>query len=160
MFEFEFVTDPITSQKEHPVSHLAYSYSAQVAKLGADGKVEKITAACDAGTVINQKAIEGQVEGGVLMGMGYALTENFIVSDGYVRSRYGTLGLLRATDRPEIETIMVHGKGTLDTAYGAKGIGELCTIPTAPAIANAYRRLDGKSRRSLPLEDTPYSPKR
>lgn len=158
--EFEFVTDPISSSKEHPVSHLAYSYSAQVAKLGADGKVEKITAACDAGTVINQKAIEGQVEGGVLMGMGYALTENFIVSDGYVRSRYGTLGLLRATDRPEIETIMVHGKGTLDTAYGAKGIGELCTIPTAPAIANAYRRLDGKSRRSLPLEGTPYSPKR
>ena len=158
--EFEFDTDPITSQKDHPVSHLAYSYSAQVARLGEDGRVEKITAACDAGTVINQKAIEGQIEGGVLMGMGYALTENFIISEGSVKSRYGTLGLLRATDRPEIETIMVHGKGTLATAYGAKGIGELCTIPTAPAIANAYRRLDGKSRRSLPLEGTPYSPKR
>ena len=155
--EFVFITDPINSDKKNPVSHLAYSYSAQVAELDENLRVKKITAACDAGTVINRKAIEGQIEGGVLMGMGYALTENFVTEDGFVRSKYATLGLLRATDRPEIETILVHGPGKLQTAYGAKGVGELCTIPTAPAIANAYRRLDGKKRRSLPLEDTPYS---
>ena len=155
--EFVFITDPINSSKKNPVSHLAYSYSAQVAELDENLRVKKITAACDAGTVINRKAIEGQIEGGVLMGMGYALTENFVTEDGFVRSKYATLGLLRATDRPEIETILVHGPGKLQTAYGAKGVGELCTIPTAPAIANAYRRLDGKKRRSLPLEDTPYS---
>ncbi len=155
--EFVFITDPINSGKENPVSHLAYSYSAQVAELDENGKVCRITAACDAGTVINQKAIEGQIEGGVLMGMGYALTENFRSEDGFVRSRYGTLGLLRATDRPEIVTRLVHGPGKLATSYGAKGIGELCTIPTAPAIANAYRRMDGKKRHSLPLEGTPYS---
>ena len=157
--EFMFETDPITSTKEHPVSHLAYSYSAQVAELGEDGKVRKITAACDAGTVINRKAIEGQIEGGVLMGMGYALTEDFRTEEGFVRSRYGTLGLLRSTDRPEIVTELVRAEEKLPTSYGAKGIGELCTIPTAPAIASAYRRVDGKERHSLPLSDTPYSKK-
>ena len=158
--EFDFPTDPITSTKPNPVSHLAYSYSAQVAQLDEDGRVKRITAACDAGTVINRKAIEGQIEGGVLMGMGYALTENFITEDGRVKSKYGTLGLLRATERPEIETILVQAKGRLPSSYGAKGVGELCTIPTAPAIANAYRRVDGKERCRLPLEETPYSRKR
>lgn len=157
---FSYPTDPITSTKKNPVSHLAYSYSAQVAELGEDGRVKRITAACDAGTVINRKAIEGQIEGGVLMGMGYALTEDFITEEGIVKSRYGTLGLLRSTDRPEIEAILVQAEGRLPSSYGAKGIGELCTIPTAPAIANAYRRLDGNARLSLPLDDTPYSRKR
>ena len=94
------------------------------------------------------------------MGMGYALTEDFIVNNGIVESKYATLGLLRSTDRPEIEPILVQAEGRLETSYGAKGIGELCTIPTAPAIANAYRRLDGIPRRSLPLEDTPYTRKK
>lgn len=154
--EFCYETDPITSTKENPISHLAYSYSAQVAELDENGRVKKITAACDAGRVINKQAIEGQIEGGVLMGMGYALTENFRTEDGYVRSKYGTLGLIRATDAPEIEVICVQGPGELPTSYGSKGVGELCTIPTAPAISNAYKRLDGKRRYSLPLEKTAY----
>ena len=157
---FDFPTDPITSTKPHPVSHIAYSYSAQVAELDEEGRVKRITAACDAGTVINRKAIEGQIEGGVLMGMGYALTEDFITEDGFVKSKYATLGLLRSTDRPEIETRLVHAEGKLPTSFGAKGIGELCTIPTAPAIANAYRRIDGRRRNALPLADTPYARKR
>ena len=158
--EFVFKTDPITSTKPNPVSHLAYSYSAQVAELDENNRVKKITAVCDAGTVINRTSIEGQVEGGVLMGMGYALTEDFIVNNGIVESKYATLGLLRSTDRPEIEPILVQAEGRLETSYGAKGIGELCTIPTAPAIANAYRRLDDIPRRSLPLDDTPYTRKK
>ncbi len=154
--EFCYETDPITSSKGNPVSHLAYSYSAQVAELDENGRVKRITAACDAGTVINRAAIEGQIEGGVLMGMGYALTENFRTENGLVKSKYGTLGLIRATDAPEIEVITVHGPGKLPTGYGAKGVGELCTIPTAPAIANAYARFDGSRRYSLPLEHTAY----
>lgn len=155
--EYTFHSDPITSTKKNPVSHLAYSYSAQVAEIGEDGKVRKIVAACDAGTPINMTAIEGQIEGGVLMGMGYALTENFITEEGIVKSKYGTLGLIRATDRPEIEPVLVHSEILPGTAFGAKGIGELCTIPTAPAIAGAYRRIDGVMRKSLPLSGTPYS---
>lgn len=148
---FTFDTDPIGSTKPHPVSHLAYSYSAQVCELDESGGIRKITAACDAGTVINMTAIEGQIEGGVVMGIGYALTERFVQEEGYVKSKYGTLGLLRSTDIPEIETILVHGPGTSPFAYGAKGVGELCTIPTAPAIGNALYRQDGVLRDRLPM---------
>ena len=149
--EFSFDTDPINSDKPNPVSHLSYSYSAQVALLDEKGRIEKIIAACDAGTVINRKAIEGQIEGGVVMGIGYATSERFIQEEGFVKSKYGTLGLLRSTDVPQIETILVHGPQKSNVAYGAKGIGELCTIPTAPAIGNACYRIDGKVRTSLPF---------
>ena len=103
--------------------------------------------------------IEGQVEGGVVTGMGYAVRENFITENGYVKSKYGTLGLLRSTEVPEIEVRMVHGEGKSGSTYGAKGIGELSAIPTAPAIRNAYYAFDGKARDTLPLENTPYRTK-
>ena len=154
--EFCYETDPITSTKPHPISHLAYSYSAQLVVLNDSGKVERVIAVCDAGKVINQLSIEGQIEGGVVMGLGYALTENFISEQGYVKSKYGTLGLLRATDIPEIEVELVHAKGYGMAAYGAKGVGELCTIPTAPAVAHAYYKRDGIFRTALPLEKTAY----
>ena len=154
--EFCFETDPITSTKPHPVSHLAYSYSAQLVVLNDDGKVKEVIAVCDAGKVINQLSIEGQIEGGVVMGLGYALTENFVIDKGYVKSKYGTLGLIRATDAPPVKVILVHGPEFGSAAYGAKGVGELCTIPTAPAVAHAYYKRDGLFRTSLPLEKTAY----
>ena len=154
--EFSPPTDPLGSKKKNPVSHLAYSYAAQLAILGDDGKIEKIIASSDAGTVINLTMIEGQVEGGVVTGMGYAVRENFITEEGFVKSRYGTLGLLRSTEVPEIETIFVHAEGKSGGPFGAKGIGELSAIPTAPAIRNAYYDYDGIPRYSLPLDGTPY----
>ena len=60
-------TDAITSTKEHPVSHIGYSYSAQVVELDENGKVAAVTAACDVGTVVNRQAVTGQIEGGVVM---------------------------------------------------------------------------------------------
>ena len=158
--EFGPKTDPLGSNKEHPVSHLAYSYSAQLAILSDEGRIEKIVAVSDAGTVINPISISGQMEGGIATGMGFALTENFREKDGYPIDKFGTLGLLRSTDMPEIIVEMVHGKGKGPSTYGAKGIGELAAIPTAPAIRNAYFHFDGKKRYSLPLEDTPYSRKK
>ena len=154
--EFSYETDPITSTKPHPVSHLAYSYSAQLVDLDENGRVREVVAVCDSGRIINQLSAEGQIEGGVVMGLGYALTENFITENGYVKSKYGTLGLIRATDVPPIKVITVHGPEYGPAAYGAKGIGELCTIPTAPAVAHAYYRRDGIFRTSLPLEKTAY----
>lgn len=154
--EFSFPTDPLTSTKQNPVSHLAYSYGVQVVQLNQDGKVEKIVAVHDVGTVINQSAIEGQVEGGVVMGMGFALTEDFPLKDGYLTAKYGTLGLLRASQIPIIDTIFVKSDEVLPYAYGAKGIGELCTIATAPAIQNAYYNKDGIFRTELPLKNTFY----
>ena len=157
--EFKPETDPLGSEKRNPVSHLAYSYSAQLAILSEDGRIDRIIASSDAGTVINRTMIEGQVEGGVVTGMGYAVRENFITENGYVKSKYGTLGLLRSTEVPEIEVRMVHGEGKSGSTYGAKGIGELSAIPTAPAIRNAYYAFDGKARDTLPLENTPYRTK-
>ena len=73
--EFSPVTDPIGSDKANPVSHVTYGYGAQLVHLAEDGRVRKVVAAYDAGTVVNQQALQGQVEGGIVMGLGYALTE-------------------------------------------------------------------------------------
>ncbi|MEG6615960.1 selenium-dependent xanthine dehydrogenase [Peptococcaceae bacterium 1198_IL3148] len=154
--EFSGVTDPIGTDKPHPVSHVAYSYATHVVLLNEENKVAKVIAAHDIGRAINPTGIEGQVDGGVLMSMGYALTEDFPLEEGMPKAKFGTLGLLRATNRPEIETIIIE-KNDVPLAYGAKGIGEIATIPTAPAVACAYYRRDGKFRTSLPLEETPYS---
>jgi len=155
--EFSAVTDPMGSSKEFPVSHVSYSYAAQVVILDANGKLQKVAAAYDVGTPTNIQSVEGQIEGGVVMGLGYALTEDFPVKDGYPQVKFGTLGLMRATDVPEIEVRLVQSSGEkIPYANGAKGVGELCLIPTAPACAHAYYRLDGKFRQSLPLQDTYY----
>jgi CO/xanthine dehydrogenase Mo-binding subunit len=154
--EFTCVTDPIDTKKEHPFSHAAYTYGVQVAVLDDDARVSKVYAVYDAGQVINQKGIEGQVEGGIVMGMGYALTEDYPLKDGVPQGRYATLGLLRANATPEMEARFVCRDDKGDAAYGAKGIGEIAAIPTAPAIAGAYYKLDGKLRTRLPLEGTPY----
>lgn len=153
-------TDPFGSDKEHPVSHVAYSYSAQVAVLDDDLRVAKLTAACDVGQVVNLQSLTGQVEGGVTMGMGYALTEDFpIGEDGDPAVKFATLGLLKATEVPPIEVITVQGPECHPMAYGAKGVGELTTLATAPAIAAAYYRTDHIERNRLPLEGTPYQKK-
>ncbi len=150
-------TDPLGSPKANPVSHVNYSYCAQVIILGEDGKVEKVVSGFDVGTPVNVKSLEGQIEGGIVMGLGYGLTEDFPMENGYPKVKYGTLGLMRATDVPAIETRLVsHNREKMPYAYGAKGVGELCAIPAPPACAHAYYRLDGKIRTVLPLKGTPY----
>ena len=158
VFEGEFcpVTDPIGSDKPNPVSHVTYGYGAQLVHLAEDGRVRKVVAAYDAGTVVNQQALQGQIEGGIVMGLGYALTEEFVVEGGVPRTTFAKLGLIRSTQAPEMEVRTVRGPGVLPYAYGAKGVGEICLIPTAPAVAHAYLRRDGKERLRLPLEDTYY----
>jgi selenium-dependent xanthine dehydrogenase len=154
--EFDCVTDPMTSDRPNRVSHVAYGYATQVVLLDEAGKVQKVIAAHDVGRAINPNGVEGQIEGGVVMGMGYALTEEFSVRNGAPAVTYGTIGLLRSTQTPEIECRIIE-KNQAELAYGAKGIGEIVMIPTAPAIACAYWQRDGKLRTSLPLRETPYS---
>lgn len=158
--EFFDPTDRLGTPVEHPKSHVAYAYATQVAILDEAGRVSKVIAAHDSGRVINPTGIEGQVEGGILMGMGYALTEQFPMENSRVKARLGTLGLLHAADMPEIETHFIERETLLPFAYGSKGIGEITCIPTAPAIAGAYYARDGLFRSSLPLENTPYSKKK
>ena len=154
--EYSGITDRMGSDKPNPVSHVAYGYGAQVVIMDENKRVVKVVAAHDVGRVVNPAACEGQIEGGVAMGLGFALTENFKMEGGYVKSKYGTLGLLRATDVPPIEVHLVE-KGTSDqNTFGAKGIGEICAVPTAPAAAHAAYRVDGKFRTKLPLCDTFY----
>ncbi|MDR1019562.1 MAG: selenium-dependent xanthine dehydrogenase [Synergistaceae bacterium] len=153
-------TDPMGSDKEFPKSHIAYGYAAAVVELDDDGKVSRVTAAYDLGTVVNPKAAEGQIEGGIAMGLGYALTEDYPLDGCVPLAKYGTLGLLRSTDVPPIDIRFLHGPGSLDVACGAKGVGELATIPTAPAVAGAYFARDGKLRTRLPMEDTFYRKKK
>ena len=151
-------TDPLGADVPNPVSHIAYGYATQVCILDEDGKLKQIVAAHDVGKAVNPLSVEGQIEGGVVMSMGYALTERYPLTDCKPNVKFGTLGLFRANQIPEIVPIIVEKEG-LDVACGAIGIGEITSIPTAPAIAGAYFRYDGKRRTALPLEGTPYSKK-
>ncbi|WP_286910779.1 selenium-dependent xanthine dehydrogenase [Clostridium sp. UBA1652] len=156
--EYKGVTDPIGSDKENPVSHVAYGYATQVAIIDENGILKKVVAAHDVGRAVNPKNVEGQIEGGVVMGLGYALTEDYPLKDSIPTAKYGTLGLFRANQVPDIESIIIE-KNTDEVAYGAKGIGEIVVIPTAPAVQGAYYKLDGKFRTKLPLSETPYRKK-
>ena len=156
--EYSGVTDPFGSDKPNPVSHVAYSYATQVVLLDAAGKVERVIAAHDVGRAVNPTNVEAQIEGGVVMGLGYALTEDYPLKDGEPTVKYGTLGLFRATQTPEIVSLLVNARPS-QVAFGAKGVGEIVTIPTAPAVAGAYFRRDGVFRTRLPLRGTPYSRK-
>lgn len=132
--------------------YFAYGFAAHLVILSDEGKIEKIIAVHDSGRVLNKNLYEGQVEGGIVMGLGYALSENFVLDKGkIVNSKLNELGLLRSTDVPEIKVIPLE-IDDLDGPFGAKGIGEIAAIPTAPAVASAYRAFDGRKRRKLPLE--------
>lgn len=157
--EYLAKTDPLGAKVPNPVSHVAYGYATQLCVLGEDGKIERMVAAHDVGKAVNPVSCEGQIEGGVVMSMGFALTEDYPLTDCKPTAKFGTLGLFKADQVPPITAIVVEKPG-LDVACGAIGIGEITSIPTAPAIADAYYRYDGRRRYSLPLEGTPYSRKK
>ncbi len=155
--EFLAETEPMGSKSPNPISHIAYSYGAAVAHLDDEGRVAKLDVAYDVGTPVNIQAIEGQIEGGAIMGLGTAISEDYQIKDGFPLKRYGTYGLLRATDIPEINIRLVRSSaGDSPYAFGAKGIGELSLIPIPPACSAAYYYRDGKLRTSLPMDDTFY----
>jgi len=151
----EFVCDwtsKPTSGAKDPIIHYSYGYAAQVCILNDQGEVSKIVAAHDAGKIMNPMLFEGQIEGGVHMGVGYALSENLPMKDGYLESdKMNKLGILRAHETPEI---VVKGVEVADPVgpYGAKGIGEIGLIPTAAAVANAICAYDGIRRMKLPIK--------
>lgn len=153
--EYSGITDKMGAEVENPKSHIAYGYATQLVVLDENGKLEKVVAAHDVGKAINPKSVEGQIEGGVVMGLGYALTEVMPFENGMPQVKFGTLGLMRATQVPEIKSVIVE-KNTEELAYGAKGVGEIVVIPTAPAVQGAYYKFDGEFRTELPLKKTAY----
>ncbi len=135
-------------------THYSYSYATQVVIMNDDGRIDRVIAAHDAGRVMNPTLFEGQIEGSIHMGLGYALTEDLPQEKSRLKStRLRKCGVLRARQMP---TIIVRGVEEPDEfgPYGAKGVGEIGLVPTAGAVANALAAFDGVRRRSLPMTDT------
>jgi CO/xanthine dehydrogenase Mo-binding subunit len=134
----------------------AYAHGAYVAEVAVDtgtGEicVEKITVAQDVGRVVNRLGIEGQIEGGIAMGLGYALSENLRIEDGIVRNpSFRDYKLFTAPEMPEFEHHFIENDA-LEGPYGAKGIAELPTIIPAPAVANAVYNAIGIRFRDPPM---------
>jgi CO/xanthine dehydrogenase Mo-binding subunit len=141
---------------EEIVTHYSYSYATQVVILNQKGEIEKVVAAHDAGRIVNPTLFEGQIEGSVHMGLGYALSENLEMEDGYPKStRLRKMGVLRAKETPEIEVIGIEVSDPYGP-HGAKGVGEIGLVPTAAAVANAFYKFDGKRSFSLPIKKRRY----
>jgi xanthine dehydrogenase molybdenum-binding subunit len=137
--------------------HFAFSFGVQAAEVEVNTHTGEVTvlrviAANDVGMAVNPLGLQGQVEGGVMMGLGNALTEEFLMQDGYVvsdrLSRYRMPGIMLT---PEITSIIVE-HATADGPYGAKGVGEICSIPTTPAITNAIYNAVGVRVDRLPVD--------
>jgi len=148
-------TSPPGSQVEHPVTHFAYSWATQVVVLDGEGKLERVIAAHDVGRALNPTLAEGQVEGGVHMGLGYALSEEFVVDRGVpVTATLKSQHIIPATGMPLVEVIFVE-EPEPEGPYGAKGVGEIGLVPTAAAVAGALFSFDGIRRTRLPMKDSP-----
>ena len=142
--------------KPNPVSHIAYGYATQLVIIDKEGKLVKVVAAHDIGRAINPLSATGQVEGGVAMGLGYGLTEDFPLKDGIPQAKLGTLGVFKAPQMPPVEVHLIEKNDPDSIAFGAKGIGEIVCVMGAPACQNAYYKKDGIFRYSYPLENTYY----
>jgi xanthine dehydrogenase molybdenum-binding subunit len=117
--------------------------------------VERIVAAHDVGRALNPTLLRGQVEGGVHMGLGMALTEAFETAEGIpVTGTLTSLGIIPAAAMPPVETILVEVPQP-EGPLGAKGMGEAVLVPTAAAVAGALYAFDGIRRTSLPMRDSP-----
>ncbi|MFM8722178.1 MAG: xanthine dehydrogenase family protein molybdopterin-binding subunit, partial [Acidimicrobiaceae bacterium] len=138
----------------NPIIHSTFSYAAQMVVIDRETqKIEKVVAVHDVGRVVNPTLCEGQVEGSVHMGLGYALTEDF-PSDpesGFpINKTLRSLGILRAKDVPPIEVKLLESPQP-NAPYGIKGVGEIGLVPTAGAVAAALHHLDGQWRFKLPM---------
>lgn len=137
---------------EKVITHYSYGYAAQLVVLDNQGDIVKVYAAHDAGKIMNPKMFEGQIEGAVHMGLGYALTEDLPMKESrLVSDRLKDCGVLRATETPEIVVIGIEEPDPVGP-YGAKGIGEIGLVPTAAAVANALCVFDGVRRTKLPMK--------
>jgi xanthine dehydrogenase molybdenum-binding subunit len=138
-----------------PKTHLTYGFATQVAILDDEGRLLKMIAAHDVGRVINPVHLQGQMYGSLHMGIGYALTEDFPVEGARIKAqKVNDCGVLRAHQMPEMELIFIEEPDP-ECPFGARGVGEIGLVPTAPAIAGALYRYDGQVRRQLPMRESP-----
>jgi xanthine dehydrogenase molybdenum-binding subunit len=148
-------TTSLETKTDKPITHMSFSFATQVCILDDNGKLKKFVAAHDVGKVINRNMIEGQLEGSIHMGLGYALTEELRLRDGVPESfKLRSLGILRAKDMPETEILLIE-ENEPEGPFGAKGVGEVGLVPTAGAVAGALYKFDGIRRYKLPMKDSP-----
>jgi xanthine dehydrogenase molybdenum-binding subunit len=135
-------------------THTSFGYATQVCVLDERGRIERFLAAHDVGRAVNPSLCEGQIEGSIHMGLGYALTEDLPCPDGMPATiKLRELGVLRARDMPEVDVILVE-EPEPEGPFGAKGVGEIGLVPTAAAVAGALEAFDGIRRRTLPMKDS------
>ena len=148
-------TNPVGANVERIKTHTAFGFATQLCILDDAGRIERIVAAHDVGRAINPAFCEGQIEGAVHMGLGYALSEELPCIEG-MPATHGlmNLGALRATDTPPVDVILVEDPEP-EGPFGAKGLGEIGLVPTAAAVAGALEAFDGIRRTSLPMKDSP-----
>ena len=152
-------TAPVTEAlgTEEGAVHFAFSFAVQAAQIevnlaSGDIRVLKVISAIDAGRVINPLGFKAQVEGGVIMGIGHALLEEFKVENGHILTdSFANYQIPAISATPEIISLVVEDP-TRDGPYGAKGVGEIVSIPTPPAIANALYHAVGARAHSLPIK--------
>jgi selenium-dependent xanthine dehydrogenase len=138
-----------------PKTHITYGFATQVAILDDTGKLVKMIAAHDVGRVLNPTHLKGQMYGSLHMGIGYALTEDFVAEGAVIQAKkMNDCGVLRSHQMPEMELIFVE-EADPECPFGARGVGEIGLVPTAPAIAGALYKYDGKVRLKLPMSDSP-----
>jgi xanthine dehydrogenase molybdenum-binding subunit len=136
-------------------THTSYGFATQVCILDARGRVERVVAAHDVGRVVNPALCQGQIEGSIHMGLGYALSEELPCEHGMpVSFKLRELGVLRARDMPRTEVILVE-EPEPEGPFGVKGVGEIGLVPTAGAVAGALEAYDGIRRYALPMKDSP-----
>lgn len=156
-FRGESVVDWTTAPEgadAEPVTHLAYGWATQVVILDDDGRIERVVAAHDVGRAIDPLVLEGQIEGGVHMGLGYALSEAYESIDGRpLTETMKSLGIIPAAGMPPVDCIIVE-EPQPEGPYGAKGAGEAVLVPTAAAVAGALQAFDGVRRTRLPMRDS------
>ena len=146
-------TNSLSDDVENPIIHSTFGYAAQLVIADPDtGDIEKVVAVHDVGKAINPNLCEGQIEGSVHMGLGYALTEEFPTDDEGrpTNMTLRSLGILRPKDVPEIEAVLVEAPQP-NAPYGIKGVGEIGLVPTAGAVAAAFHEVDGTWRTRLPM---------
>jgi xanthine dehydrogenase molybdenum-binding subunit len=155
-FRGEFRVDWTTgNDAAEPVTHLAYGWATQVLVLDDEGRIEKVVAAHDVGRAINPTLLEGQIEGAVHMGLGQALSEEYVVEGGMpVTETLKSLHLIPPDGMPPVEIVVVE-EPQPEGPYGAKGVGEAALVPTAAAVAGALHAFDGIRRSELPMKDSP-----
>jgi len=147
--------DQETGQGERPAPF--WTYGTQVADVEVDTRtgeitVLKVTAAYEVGKVINPAMAEGQVQGGIVQGLGSALYEHLVLAEGqYLNSDFVDYKIPTATDTPQMDIVLLETSPQADGPFGVKGIAEPTMVPTAPAIANAVYDATGVRIRDLPL---------